>query len=112
MGWEAAFEVEFAEANRCQQHWREYIPGLGSGSGKSEVYFIGKDSWFDALIDNATGVQDQHFLELYTNEESADQAGDHINAWASFDSIALNTALNTLIHEKIGFTFQGAPLLT
>jgi len=112
VGWDMNFEVEMGDASRCQSHWKEFIPGQGSGSGSANAFFIGADSWFDSMEDELGKVQEQHFLELYTYEPSADQSGDHFNAWATMSGLSINTALNVLIQENLSFTLQGAPLLS
>jgi len=112
IGWDMNYEIEMGDAARCQQHWKEFIPGQGSGSGNANAFFIGADSWFDTMEDELGKVQEQHFLELFTYEPSADQAGDHFNVWATMAGLSISTALNVLIQENLSFTLQGAPLLS
>lgn len=112
LGWDFTWDLEMADASRCQRKWKEAIPGMGSGEGSCDTFFIAADSWFDSMLDEINGVQSYHFLQLFNYEPNADQAGDHFNVWVSITKLDIDTAMAELIHEQLGFTLLQAPAFT
>ena len=110
--WKFTSTVDLAPVPRHQQQWKEWIPGQAQASGGAESYFIGGDSFIDALIEAAAGTERYFLLELYSYEPDQDQTGDHFTAWAAINGVDVNAPIGDVIKEPITFDFHGLPKFT
>ncbi len=110
--WKFTASVDLTAVPRHQKKWKEWIPGQAQASGGAESYFIGGNSFIDALIEAAAGSERYFLLELYSYEPDQDQTGDHFTAWAAINGVDINAPIGDVIKEPITFEFHGLPKFT
>lgn len=110
-GWSLDLGLDVADASFMGSDWKSSVIGQGAPKGKIDAYFIGAKSMLDTLTSQAAGGEDRvYFLQLFNYDPDQDQTGDHFQLWASFDSIAWDGTLGTVVKESVSFTgFGGAP---
>jgi len=107
--WTLNTKLDMAEIVRMGQEWKEYIPGQASADGSAEAYFIGTDSFFDALEEAAEGTELYFMLELFNYDPDQDQTGDHFLAWATIDGVNVNAPIGDTVKEPVTFKVHGIP---
>lgn len=111
-GWTLNTVLNMADASRCGQHWKEYIPGMASANGTAEALHIIADSFYQEFYENATDVNENVFLlELYFYDASQDQTGDSIKCWVVFNNWGLSSSLTDVVKENVSFNVFGIPSL-
>jgi len=107
--WNFDVSLDMADASRMGQYWKEFIPGEAEAAGGAGSYFIGVDSFFDNLVDEADSTQKYHLLQLFNYDPDQDQTGDHFNAWASLTGLNVNAPIGEVVKEPITFKVYGIP---
>lgn len=107
--WKLDFTLDMADASRMGQEWKEFIPGQADTKGSANGFFIGADSFFDALEEGVSGSQAYFLLELFNYDPDQDQTGDHYLVWAIFEGISVNAPLGELVKESISIQGVGIP---
>ncbi|MCK4717103.1 MAG: hypothetical protein KAT70_00430, partial [Thermoplasmata archaeon] len=107
IGWEFTWDVDIDDVSRCQQQWKEGIPGMGGGSGSAEALFIAGESWFDGIEEEASGTEQYHFLELYNYDPDGDQTGDHFSVWVTFSNVGMSNPVGSVAKESPSFMLHG-----
>ncbi len=105
--WNLDLSLEMADISRMGQDWKEHLPGQAGGNGGANAYFIGVDSFFDAIEDNIDGTQDYFLLELFNYDPDQDQTGDHFICWVTFTNWGTNPTVNEVVKEAISFQVNG-----
>lgn len=106
--WGLDVSLDMADTSRQGQEFKEQIPGMAGASGSANQYFIGADSFFDAVEDNIDDTQKYHLLKLFSYDPDQDQTGDHFLAWVTFNSWGVNTTIGESVKETVSFTVHGA----
>jgi len=109
MNWRLEVALDMGDASRMGQHWKEAVPGQAGGRGSAEAYFIGGDSFYAAFQAGAENTQKYFLLELFNYDPDQDQTGDHLIAWAAFNSVSPDGPLNEVVKESVGFEVHGIP---
>jgi hypothetical protein len=109
MNWRLEVGLDMGDASRMGQQWKEAVPGQAGGRGSAESYFIGGDSFYDAFKAGAENTQKYFLLELFNYDPDQDQTGDHLIAWAVFNSVSPDGPLNEVVKESLGFEVHGIP---
>jgi len=112
IGWSADFTVDMGNANRCGQHWMEYIPGQASGTGTCDAFFIGGDNFLEMLTDAADGTNEYCLLELFSWDPDQDQTGDRFIVWATFNGLGYDPNVGDMVRDALTFQTYGMPSFT
>jgi len=107
IGWSLDLALELAELNYCGQQWKQYLPGMASGKGSAEAFFIAGKSFLDALVAEAGGGNAYYLLQLFNYDPDQDQTGDHVTAWVTFDSFSPDVPINAVAKERVNFSTVG-----
>jgi hypothetical protein len=107
LGWTLDLALELAEMNYAGQAWKQWLPGMASGKGSAEAYFIAGKSVFNTITAEMAGGNAYYLLELFNYDPDQDQTGDHFIAWVTFDSFNLAPAMNAVVKETVNFQTVG-----
>ncbi len=105
--WNLSVNLEMADMSYAGQKWKNSLPGMAGGSGGANAFFIGSDSFFDALKEAAEGTEKYYLLQLFHYDPDQDQTGDHINCWATISGIGVNAPIAELVKEAVTFQIHG-----
>lgn len=107
--WSFSSAVDIAVIPQQGKKWKSKLTGQAEATGGAESYFIGGDSFFDALKKAAEGGDRYFLVELYSYEPDLDQTGDRFVAWAAIKGVDINASINEVVKEPITFEFHGLP---
>lgn len=109
IGWQMNISVDMADASRCQQRWKQCLPGEATGNGSANAYFLGEKSFLADLKNAADGSLKYVLLQLFTYDPENDQTGNHFLCWATITGIGVNSPLNEIVKEQVNFQITGIP---
>ena len=107
--WSFNASVPMAAMNYQGQEWTKALPGQATANGSANSFFIGSDSFFDALEEAAEGGEKYFLLQLFNYDPDQDQTGDHHNCWVACNSLAVNAPIGDIVKEAINFDIHGIP---
>lgn len=111
MDWSLSLSVDMADISRMGQSWKEGIPGLASGTGGCNAFFIGSKSFIDAFQAAADGTQSYFLLELFTWDQDQDETGDHFVVWVTFTGGSPSGNVGDTVKESASFQTHLIPAL-
>lgn len=107
LDWSLNLTLEMADATSMGDVWKTALPGLASGSGSANAYFIATHTLRNCLQESIAAGDKYFLLQLFNYEPVADQTGDHINVWVTFTSFAIGPTINAVVKETVNFQVQG-----
>lgn len=107
--WSMDFTLDMADASRMGQQWKEFLPGVASGSGNFNGYMILNETLHREFEDGIDTTQDYFLLQLFTYDPDQDQTGDHISVWVTMNSFGINCPINEVVKEAVSFQIFGIP---
>lgn len=109
IGWKFDVEVEMTDITAMGDHWEDQIAGEARATGSADGFFIGKDSWFDAVSEVSGGGENYFFIRLFNYDPDADATGDHFQGWAVITGVKPDAQKKQAVMENVTFKFAGAP---
>lgn len=107
LDWSLSLSLEMADMTAMGDAWKTALPGQASGSGSANAYFVATETLLNCLQESISDGEKYFLLQLFNYDPDQDQTGDHVNAWATFTSFALSTAINAVVKETVNFQIQG-----
>ncbi len=107
--WNMTVNLDLADQSAMGDAWKVYCPGMGSGSGGSNAFFIGSQTLFRELVAAIDGTLKLCLLQLFTYDPDQDQTGSHFNLWAHFTQINPKAPIGAIVSESTAFAFEGKP---
>lgn len=107
--WNMTVNLEMGDQSAMGDQWKTACPGMASGSGGSNAFFIGSATLFAEMIAGIDRTLNPAFLQLFTYDPDQDQTGSHFNVWVSFTQLSSKAPMNANVSEATQFTFDGKP---
>jgi len=107
--WAANVKVDVPETSAMGDNWKSFLAGMGGGDGTANAYYIGNATLFEELQAAVNATEKQCFLQLFTYDPDQDGTGSHLNVWVLFNAWGVKAAINEVVKENIGFSFEGKP---
>lgn len=107
--WNFEATIDMTDISKAGDNWKSFLPGQAGAIGGANGFFIGCDSFFDAVQENLQGDRDYFLLQLFNYDPDADQTGDHFLAWVTFSGFSLNAPIGEAVKESVSFQALGIP---
>jgi hypothetical protein len=105
--WSLSVSLDMADSTAQGDAWKSSVVGGISGSGTAGAYFIGNQTLYKCLANSIANGEKYFLLELFNFDPDADQTGDHIIAWVTFTSFALNPTIGEVVKESVNYQIYG-----